>query len=409
MAESKRVAKRQRDRDYKDFVHTGPGTLAGRYMRLFWQPVYRAKDLPAGHAKPIEILSEEFTVYRGESGAPQVIAFRCAHRGAQLSAGWVEGDCIRCMYHGWKYDASGQCVEQPAEDKPFTEKIRIRSYPTQEYLGLIFTYLGEGAAPPLPRYPRFEAPGICDPLPSLLWPCNYFQRLENAGDAAHLPFTHRDSYFSANARSGIPKISRAETDWGLITYATFPSGATQVYPFGMPNIHDLRIPSPDPECPWDDRMNWTVPVDDEKCIMFRARHLPLTGEAALRFRESAQAGHPPQGPTAGELGQQVLAGQIRFQDLKSATASLIVYVNAQDYVAQVGQGAIADREREHLGRSDAGVILFRKIWERELRALKEGRPLKKWAPSQGPVGLLQSDSSASLAASRAEKLSALRS
>jgi 5,5'-dehydrodivanillate O-demethylase len=409
MAESKRVAKRQRDRDYKDFVHTGAGTLAGRYMRLFWQPVYRAKDLPAGHAKPIKILSEEFTVYRGESGAPQVIAFRCAHRGAQLSAGWVEGDCIRCMYHGWKYDASGQCVEQPAEDKPFTEKIRIRSYPTQEYLGLIFAYLGEGAAPPLPPYPRFEAPGICDPLPSLLWPCNYFQRLENAGDAAHLPFTHRDSYFSANARSGIPKISRAETDWGLITYATFPSGATQVYPFGMPNIHDLRIPSPDPECPWDDRMNWTVPVDDQKCIMFRARHLPLTEDAALRFRESAQAGNVPQGPTAGELGQQVLAGQIRFQDLKNATASPIVYVNAQDYVAQVGQGAIADREREHLGRSDAGVILFRKIWERELRALKEGRPLKKWAPFQGPVGLLQSDSSASVAISRAENLSAFRS
>ena len=122
-----RKAKRRTPSDYRDFVHTGPGTLAGRYMRRFWQPVYRAKDLPAGHAKPIKIMNEEFTLFRGESGKPQVVAFRCAHRGAQLSAGWVEGECIRCMYHGWKYDASGQCVEQPAEEKPFVEKIRIRS------------------------------------------------------------------------------------------------------------------------------------------------------------------------------------------------------------------------------------------------------------------------------------------
>jgi 5,5'-dehydrodivanillate O-demethylase len=374
--------------DYKDFAHTGPGTLAGRYLRRFWQPVYRAKDLPAGHTKPIKIMSEEFTLYRGETGSAHVLAFRCAHRGTQLSAGWVEGDCIRCVYHGWKYDFTGQCVEQPAEERPFAEKIRIRSYPTQEYLGLIFAYLGEGSAPPLPRYARFEAPGICDPLPSLSWPCNYFQRLENAGDAAHLPFTHRDSYFSANARSGIPKIAREETDWGLITYATFPSGATQVYPFGMPNIHDLRIPSPDPECPWDDRLNWTVPIDDENCIMFRARHLPLTGNAALRFQESARSANTAQA-SAAELGHQVLAGYLRFQDLKGAASSPIVYVNAQDYVAQVGQGAIADREHEHLGTSDAGVILFRKIWERELRALKEGKSLKQWIPSEGVVGLLE--------------------
>jgi 5,5'-dehydrodivanillate O-demethylase len=405
---SKHPSARERIPDYKDFAHTGPGTLAGRYMRRFWQPVYRAKDLPVGHTKPIRIMSEEFALYRGESGSPHVIAFRCAHRGAQLSAGWVEGDCIRCVYHGWKYDSSGQCVEQPAEEKPFVEKIRIRSYPTEEYLGLIFAYLGEGSAPQLPRYPRFEAPGICDPLPSLLWPCNYFQRLENAGDAAHLPFTHRDSYFSANVRSGIPKISREETDWGLITYATFPSGATQVYPFGMPNIHDLRIPSPDPECPWDDRLNWTVPIDDEKCIMFRARHLPLTGEAALRFQESAQRANSAQGPTAAELGHQVLAGHIRFQDLKGVTSSPIVYVNAQDYVAQVGQGAIADREHEHLGKSDAGVILFRKIWERELRALKQGKSLKKWVPSQGLVGLLQSDNGPSRISEKDDQV-ALRS
>src|ERR1043166_4817477 len=101
--------------DFKDFVHTGPETLCGRYMRLFWQPVYRSRDLERGHTKPIRIMGEDFTLYRGEGGSPHVVAFRCAHRGTQLSAGSVEGDCLRCVYHGWKYDGSGQCVEQPAE------------------------------------------------------------------------------------------------------------------------------------------------------------------------------------------------------------------------------------------------------------------------------------------------------
>src|SRR5262245_51461409 len=102
--------------DYTDVVHTGPGTLAGRYRRRFWQPVYKAKDLQAGHAKPVRIMGEDFTLFRGEGGTPHVIGFRCAHRGTQLSVGWVEGDCLRCLYHGWKYDATGQCVEQPAEE-----------------------------------------------------------------------------------------------------------------------------------------------------------------------------------------------------------------------------------------------------------------------------------------------------
>src|SRR5262245_11756099 len=86
-----------------DFVHTGPDTIAGRYMRMFWHPVYRGQDLPAGHAVPIHIMSEDFTLYRGESGTPHVVAPRCAHRGTKLSVGWIEDDCIRCYYHGWKY------------------------------------------------------------------------------------------------------------------------------------------------------------------------------------------------------------------------------------------------------------------------------------------------------------------
>src|SRR6266699_1777506 len=165
--------------NFMDFYYTGPGTLAGRYMRKFWHPVLRAEDLKPGWAKPIKILREEFTLYRGEGGKPHVVDFRCAHRGTQLSVGWVEDDCIRCRYHGWRYDASGQCVEQPGEDPAFAQRVRIRSYPTQEYLGLIFAYLGEGEPPPLRRFPDFERPGVIEAGTPEIWPCNYFNRIDN--------------------------------------------------------------------------------------------------------------------------------------------------------------------------------------------------------------------------------------
>ena len=117
---------------FADLHAVGPGTPAGRYVRLFWQPVMRAQDLAPGRAKPLEVLGEKFTIYRGEGGAPHVAAFRCPHRGTQLSLGWVEGDSLRCRYHGWRYDGDGQCVEQPNEDRPFCDKVQLATYPVQE-------------------------------------------------------------------------------------------------------------------------------------------------------------------------------------------------------------------------------------------------------------------------------------
>ncbi len=82
--------------DYMDCFPTGPGTIAGRYMRKFWRPVQHAEDINPGWAKPIRIMSEDFTLYRGDSGRPQAVEFRCPHRQSQLSVGWVEGDALRC-------------------------------------------------------------------------------------------------------------------------------------------------------------------------------------------------------------------------------------------------------------------------------------------------------------------------
>lgn len=103
---------------YKDFLHTGPDTLAGGYLRQFWHPVSRIEDIATGRAKPIKIMNENLTLYRGEGGKCHILAERCAHRMARLSLGWVEGEELRCAYHGWKYDSTGKCTEQPAEPRP---------------------------------------------------------------------------------------------------------------------------------------------------------------------------------------------------------------------------------------------------------------------------------------------------
>ena len=176
-----------------DFVRTAPGTLAGRYLRMFWQPIYVTQDLAQGRTVPIRIMSEDFTLYRGESGVAHLVVARCPHRGTQLSTGWVEGDCIRCRYHGWKFDGTGQCIEQPGEEEAFAAKVRVRSYPVEEYIGLIFAYLGEGEPPPLRRYPDFEGDGVLEAFTTGIWPCNYFNVLDNACDLGHVTYTHIES------------------------------------------------------------------------------------------------------------------------------------------------------------------------------------------------------------------------
>jgi len=368
------------DWGYNEFVHTGPGTLAGRYLRRFWQPVYHGEDLAGGRATPVRIMSEDFTLYRGESGSPYLVAFRCAHRGTQLSVGWVEGDCIRCFYHGWKYDGSGQCVEQPAEPEPFAGKVRIRSYPTQEYLGLIFAYLGEGEPPPFPLYPEFEDfAGILE-LDSFARACNYFNNLENSLDSTHVGFVHRTH---GNAFDGVvdsPIVQAEESDWGIHFYAKRPVGGGRHTYFGMPNIFHMHALPTDPEAGWREFLFWWVPVDDEHHIQFGVSRMGVTGEAAGRYQERRQARLAQMDLDHNALCNAILAGKLRLDEVDPKRTDI---VRLQDDVAQVGQGRIADREHERLGRADAGVIMIRKLWARELKALADGQPLKQWSRPAG--------------------------
>jgi 5,5'-dehydrodivanillate O-demethylase len=372
-----------------DLYHTEPGTLAGRYLRSFWQPVYRAKDLPAGEAVPLRIMSEDFTLYRGEIGTPHVVAFRCAHRGTQLSAGWVEGDCLRCFYHGWKYDASGQCVEQPGEDASFKSKIKIRSYPSEEYLGLIFVHLGEGAPPPFPRYPDLDTGGIVDVLLNEEWPCNYFNRLDNLGDPVHVPFTHKESRSRIGIDVTVPEqLIAEENDVGIKLTRKLSGGKTEARYILMPNMNHLRHPLRIKGLVANeigegsvDRFLWRVPIENERCLGLGVDIVHLAREDAKKIFLELSAEAETNGPSHVELGERVLHGKAKIKSLSGADNYELTRI--EDYVAQVGQGALADASSFHLGRNDAVVILFRKIWERELRALAEGRPTKPWRTLSG--------------------------
>lgn len=372
--------------DYTDFIHTGQDTPAGRFLRMFWQPVHLAKDLKAGNAKPIRVMNQDFTLYRGESGKPYVVDFRCAHRQTQLSVGWVEEDCIRCFYHGWKYDGSGQCVEIPGEEETVAGKIRIRSYPVQEYLDLIFVYFGQGEPPQLPSYPECEGSAILETYCNGGWPCNYFTQLDNAGDPIHVGFTHREARRRANMDAPMRRMIPEETDYGIKYTSLSPDGKKFVRHFFMPNIlqlsnslrHDgILLENSQTGGAVMPRLIWNVPIDDQTFEAFIVTYIPLTGEKAEQYKELRQHAEKYNGPTVTDLGKAVLAGHVRIPDIQISD-TFYGLIQVEDYVAQVGQGP-QDHSKNRLCRNDIAIVLLRKIWERELRCLVEGRPLKKWS------------------------------
>jgi 5,5'-dehydrodivanillate O-demethylase len=372
-------AKPRLDRKGFDFARTGPGTLAGRYMRSFWQPIFVADRVRAGEAFHVRVMSQDLTLYRGESGDIHAIAGHCAHRGTQLSTGYVEGDCLRCLYHGWKYDASGQCVEQPAEPGGgFADKIRIASYPVREYLGLVFAYLGEGEPPPLPRYREFEADGDTDLLfaDEYSRACNYFQNVENGVDEAHLPFTHRKTGFDVLNRD-VPIIDAEETEYGLKQFGRRSDGTVRVTHFLMPNILTFVHPGTSPdEIDWPLYMSWRVPVDDLRHKTFSINLVKLRPNAREAFREHRRemARRLAELPSVEGVTADILADRARLFDFEDRPD----FLNLQDHVTQVGQGEIADRSAEHLGRSDIAIALLRKLWLRDLQAIAAGGRRQDW-------------------------------
>jgi len=347
-----------------DVVHTGPGTPAGRYLRRYWQPIYVSAGLAQGSIVPIRILGENLALYRGQSGEARVVANECPHRLSVLSTGWIEGETIRCRYHGWRFDETGRCVEQPGEPKPFCHKVpKLACYPTREAHGLVFAYFGEGDAPafrPLPGLEEGAREGwtVCPSVEMI--PCNYFQSAENIMDDVHVNFSHRDHLVNTSARPYVPtKLWAEETPFGLTHFLERGERTDRIH-FIMPNqcflAHPLRTGRDDKPF-WFKALFWYVPIDDES-------HLHVLIMVYHTRRQERPAGTP-----VHEEIQAILAGRKSWQDV----ARHPNIIRIQDGVAICGQGKIVDRSRERLGTSDAAVILLRKLWRRELKALAAGK------------------------------------
>jgi 5,5'-dehydrodivanillate O-demethylase len=383
-ARTERHAKRVSE---KDIGRTGPGTLAGGYLRSFWQPVFHSAELPPGRARPVRVLGEDFTLYRGEDAIARLTESRCPHRSMLLSAGRVEGDGVRCFYHGWKFGGDGQCLEQPAEPQPFCSKIKLRTYPVQESLGLIFAFLGDGRPPAFPRFPSFEEAGVFTHTDSYVRPANFFNNLENVPDLSHLAYAHEHVTGTWDNYADGPEISVEETSWGLKYTGHRPkSGKKLVLYFGMPNMVHAKGPPNDPEVDYREFMAWWVPIDDDRHTQFTV--VAVRGKTKAQFdrylARQLQLRKQRDLDRTG-LTRAILAGEITWDQVDPNRVHILFL---QDDVAQAGCGLIHERRPEHLGRSDVGVIAARKLWIRELRALAAGDPLADWRhdPAMMPMG-----------------------
>ena len=356
-----------------DVARSGPGTLTGRYLRLFWMPVAMLDDVAPARAKPLTIMNERFTYYRGATGEPHLVGFYCAHRSTQMSTGFVEGDAIRCFYHGWKYDGSGQCTEQPAERDGFAASVRIEGYPVRSYLGFVYAYLGPGEPPAFLRIAALEGAGHVTSH-SFVRHSNYWNGLENACDQVHINFAHRNSrYHATGVIREIPQIDAEETPYGIIRDVRFSDGKRRIAHTLIPTTS--LIATWDRQAGWVQHLSYRIPVDDASHVSFTADLIPLSGDAldAWKAARAERARELAALPDYDSVVRGALDGSLDLHALNRADI-----VNVQDDVALAAQPPIGSRPYDRLGRSDIQIIILRRIFARELRALAAGEPLTAW-------------------------------
>jgi nitrite reductase/ring-hydroxylating ferredoxin subunit len=233
-----------------ELSHVGPDTPCGEYLRRFWQPICfsdELKDLPHRN----KILGEELVVFRDLSGAIGLLELHCPHRGASLEFGLIDAKGIRCCYHGWQFAADGTILETPGEPADSTLKDRLYhgAYPTHEYGGIVFAYMGPpDRQPPFPVYDSFVWPGYrLMPGQKYFYPCNWLQIMENAMDPAHTAFLHTiisGSQFT-NEFGVLPELEFVETPVGMMSIGDSAGGAKHLGPNGGSGVAQSAAGGPD--------------------------------------------------------------------------------------------------------------------------------------------------------------------
>jgi 5,5'-dehydrodivanillate O-demethylase len=368
----------ERASQFQKLTETAKCTGMGRLLRKFWQPVALADDVPINGAIPLMIMGEELTLYRGASGALHLVGGRCAHRRTLLHTGWVVGEEIRCIYHGWQFDSNGNCVGRPAETGTGMPRTKIAGYPVKEYMGLVFAYMGEGEAPAfdLPRKPLLEREGVLIANGRERWDNNWFQQVENSLDAVHVSFVHQAltvGPFGQAVTGAIPELSYEETSAGIRQTARRSANNVRVSDWTFPNNNHITVPGLTPEDPWTDVFVWMIPNDDMNTTRFMIYGQQPGGSEASRIR--FQQYFAKYGKYDPAEHHDELFGSRVWNNPEDIFVGLTA---AQDYLSIRGQARITRREDEILGRSDLGIVTLRKLFWRELALQQEGLPMKSW-------------------------------
>lgn len=354
----------------------GPQTFSGRYIRQFWTPVALLDDVAPGRAKDLAILGQHFTYYRGVGGEPHIVSHLCPHRNVALSVGWVEDDCIRCFYHGWKYDATGQCLEQPAENNAFARKVKISSYPLIVLHGIIFGFFGSGEPPEFPRLAALERGGYFS-TSTYVRETNFLNAIENNADWVHLYFVHaRSSFTDIGINREIPKITAEETPYGVAGYGTYSDGKQTRFHMLMPLASYLKVVYANYK-DTGDHIAWRTPIDDHSHRSFIITRLDIAGEELARFNREKQEQQRLQAmlPPQREVVAKILRGEMHVDEVSDLRPDV---VGIQDSAVMLTQAPIGDRPVDQLGQSDIAVIKLRRLWMREIEALAAGRPTTVW-------------------------------
>jgi len=361
-------------RDNELITRVGPDTPMGELLRRYWLPALLSEELPEPDCAPVRLrlLGEDLVAFRATSGRIGVLDTYCPHRNANLFWGRNEEEGLRCVYHGWKFDADGACVDMPNEParSRFAEKIQQTSYPAVDRGGFVWVYMGpHEQAPEIPDFEWLNVPASQRYVHKRFQDCNWLQNLEGEVDSSHAPFLHGSvgpdgmQPYNANADRQ-PVFHVLETDFGVAIAARREAGPENYYwritPFMLPCY--TIVPRAR-----ETNYIWTaaVPIDD----------VSMFGMTVLWSPDKPVGRMPVVDVDADFRSKQNRANDylIDRQLQKTSSFTGIRGVRVQDMAVQEDQrGPLSDRSREHLGASDLGVIATRRMLLKQLKALQKG-------------------------------------
>jgi phenylpropionate dioxygenase-like ring-hydroxylating dioxygenase large terminal subunit len=383
-----------RQEDSDRLTKVGPGTPAGELFRRYWQPAALSSELPEKDGAPVRVrlLGEDLLAFRDTDGKIGLVDAYCPHRRAPLFFGRNEECGIRCVYHGWKFNADGTCTDLPSEpaESPMKNNIRIKSYPTFEQGGIVWTYMGpKDKQPAPPDYEWSRAPETHRAVSKAYQACNYLQGLEGGLDTAHVSFLHNNRIGDKKnlfARDGAPKIEVFETDYGYYYVSTRKLGEDRdfirVYQYTMPfqqmrpNMVQTGLES-NRMAPRSDGHLW-VPIDDEQTFVYNwtcgyDEACALDPDQIERTEAFYGRGVDDYIPGTFKLKANLSNDFfIDRQKQKDTSFTGIEGVNTQDVALQEGMGTVTDRTQEHLGTSDRAIAVMRRMLLDATRTVEAG-------------------------------------